>query len=318
MLPQRPPPPPPWAGASPPQGPPTAVAPWAEASQRLATVTTANLVDSELRLAPLARFAVVLPAIYSLVNLIENRINAQQLRNAGHQFHLEFHDAEVGKTAPAYHGVAPSYSVLFFLLVVLTAIAVVVACVWQHRAASAGRALGLPARHSPAWGVGAWFVPVVNLWIPYGAIRDCLPPDDPRRVRVLQWWIAWLIAAVSGLGRRHPRPFLDGRRPRRLHPRRRRLHCRDRLGARNRARGRGRPSRRHGGDPGVGRPDRLNRAGYRPDPGLRRPKPLRTVHLEIARLFPAIHLAWLRSSQWMMQIPPRLVTNQLRLPNSPP
>ena len=77
-----------------------------------------------------------------------------------------------------------------------------IACIWQHRAASAGRALGLPARYSPAWGVGAWFVPVVNLWIPYGAIRDCLPPDDPRRVRVLQWWIAWLIAAtlVSAAG----------------------------------------------------------------------------------------------------------------------
>jgi hypothetical protein len=162
----------------------------------LATVTTANLVDNELRLAPLARFAVVLPTVYYLVNLIENRINAQQLRNAGHQFHLDFHDAEVGKKAPAYHGVAPNYGALFFLLVVLTGIAVVVACVWQHRAASAGRALGIPARYSPAWGVGAWFVPIANFWIPYGAIRDCFPPDDPRRVRVLQWWIAWLIAAT--------------------------------------------------------------------------------------------------------------------------
>ena len=262
VLPQRPPPRRPGPVRRRPRVQPTAVAPWAEASQRLATVTTANLVDNELRLAPLARFAVVLPAIYSLVNLIENRINAQQLRNAGHQFHLEFHDAEVGKKAPAYHGVAPSYGVLFFLLVVLTAIAVVVACVWQHRAASAGRALGIPARYSPAWGVGAWFVPVANLWIPYGAIRDCLPPDDPRRVRrVLQWWIAWLIAAVSGLGRRHPRPLLDGGGARRLHPRRRRVHCRDRLGARNRAGCGGGPSPRHGGHPGVGRPHRLNRAG---------------------------------------------------------
>jgi hypothetical protein len=34
------------------------------------------------------------------------------------------------------------------------------------------------------------------LWIPFVAIRDCLPPDDPRRARVLQWWIAWLVAAT--------------------------------------------------------------------------------------------------------------------------
>lgn len=197
VLPQQP-PPPPWASASPPQGPPTSVAPWAEASQRLATVTTANLVDNELRLAPLARFAVVLPAIYYLVTLIEDRVNAQALRNAGHQFHLDFHDAEVGKTAPPYHGVTPGYSPLFFLLLVVTAIAVVVACIWQHRAASAGRALGIPARRSPAWGVGAWFVPIVNYWIPYSAIRDCFPQGDPRRTRVLQWWIAWLTASNLG------------------------------------------------------------------------------------------------------------------------
>jgi hypothetical protein len=164
----------------------------------LATVTTANLVDSELRLAPLARFAVVLPAVFYLVLLIEDRINAQQLRNAGHQFRLDFHDAQVGRSTPAYHGVAPSYSLLFFFLVLLTAAAVVLACVWQHRAASAGRALGIPARHSPAWGVGAWFVPIAALWIPYIAIRDCLPPDDPRRPRVLQWWIAWLVTASLG------------------------------------------------------------------------------------------------------------------------
>ena len=108
VLPQQP-PPPPWASASPPQGPPTTIAPWAEASQRLSTFTTASLVDNELRLAPLARFAVALPAVYFLVNLIENRINAQALLNAGHQFRADFHDAEVGKTAPPYHGVTPGY-----------------------------------------------------------------------------------------------------------------------------------------------------------------------------------------------------------------
>jgi hypothetical protein len=63
---------------------------------------------------------------------------------------------------------------------------VIVACVWQHRAAAAARAQGFPARRSPAWGVGSWFVPVVNLWMPYSALRDCLPPGDPRRAHVLR------------------------------------------------------------------------------------------------------------------------------------
>ena len=76
VLPQQP-PPPPWATASPPQGPPTTIAPWAEASQRLSTFNTASLVDNELRLASLARFAIVLPAVYWLFTLIENRVNAR-------------------------------------------------------------------------------------------------------------------------------------------------------------------------------------------------------------------------------------------------
>ncbi len=72
--------------------------------------------------------------------------------------------------------------------------AIVLACVWQHRAAAAGRALGIPSRCSPAWGVGSWFVPVANLWIPYAAVRDCLPTGHPARARVLRWWIAGLLA----------------------------------------------------------------------------------------------------------------------------
>ncbi len=82
VLPQQP-PPPPWATASPPQGPPTTIAPWAEASQRLSTFNTASLVDNELRLASLARFAIVLPAVYWLFTLIENRVNARRSSTSG-------------------------------------------------------------------------------------------------------------------------------------------------------------------------------------------------------------------------------------------
>ena len=72
----------------------------------------------------------------------------------------------------------------------------IIACIWQHKAASAGRALGIPSQYSPAWGVGCWFVPIVNLWMPYGAVRDCLPPGHPHRPRVLHWWIAWLCTGL--------------------------------------------------------------------------------------------------------------------------
>lgn len=69
--------------------------------------------------------------------------------------------------------------------------------VWQHKAATAGRALGFPARRTPAMGVGAWFIPVVNFWFPYQALRDCLPPGHPGRPVVLRWWLGYLATFVT-------------------------------------------------------------------------------------------------------------------------
>jgi hypothetical protein len=193
VLPQDPPPPPP-AGAAPPGESPARAAPWAVASERLSTVATTQSVDVERRMVPAARVAVAVPAVYLLVSLVLQRVNADQLRSAGHQFRIDWNDAQRGITPPPYHAPGNSLAPVGLLVGVITVAAVVVACIWQHRAASAGRALGIPSRSSPAWGVGSWFVPVVNLWIPYSAVRDCLPPGHPHRRRVLHWWIAWLLA----------------------------------------------------------------------------------------------------------------------------
>ena len=61
---------------------------------------------------------------------------------------------------------------------------------------STARALGYAAKHSPGWGVGCWFVPVVALWMPYQALRDCLPPDDPNRKLVRTFWAFFIGQAV--------------------------------------------------------------------------------------------------------------------------
>jgi hypothetical protein len=198
VLPERP-PPPPWAAAAP-QGPASEMAPWATASRRLDAHTAAQLVDDELRLEPLARMAVAMPAVYFIVGLIMLRVNAAKWRVIGHQFHVIWDDTRAGITPPAYN-TPDVFNPALLVVGIVTAAAVVIACVWQHRAASAARALGFPAERSPAWGVGCWFVPVVNLWMPYGAIRDCLPPGDPHRPRVLWWWIvflaAWLLSTAA-------------------------------------------------------------------------------------------------------------------------
>jgi hypothetical protein len=70
--------------------------------------------------------------------------------------------------------------------------------IWQYRAARVARALTYPAKHSPGWGIGFWFVPVVNLWMPYQAIRDCLPPQHAARRDVLSAWLLLIAVTVAG------------------------------------------------------------------------------------------------------------------------
>ena len=199
VLPQHP-PPPPWTAAAAPQGPASQVAPWAVASERLNTFTTTQRVDDERGMVPVARFAVAVPGVYYLVTLLLQRVNADQLRSAGHQFRIDWRDAQHGITPPQYHATSSSFTPIGLVVGLVAVVAVVFACIWQHKAASAGRALGIPSQFSPAWGVGCWFVPVVNLWMPYLAVRDCLPPEHPHRPRVLHWWIALLLAGFLSSG----------------------------------------------------------------------------------------------------------------------
>ncbi|MBK8975425.1 MAG: DUF4328 domain-containing protein [Planctomycetes bacterium] len=87
-------------------------------------------------------------------------------------------------------------------LFLLTAI---VFLTWMYRAYSNLRALG--ARHlvnSPAWAVGGWFVPILNLVRPVQVMselwRESLPADRSGSHGLLGlWWTAWLAANLVGL-----------------------------------------------------------------------------------------------------------------------
>jgi hypothetical protein len=196
VLPRQPPPPPP-SGTTPPQGWPTEPASGVATADRLGLDATSMQVSVELRMMPLARVAVVLPAVNYLVNLVTQRVDADQWRTTGHELRVAWNDAQRHVQAPPVH--SATLSPLGLVVGALTVAAIVFACIWQHRAATAARSLGYPAARSPAWGVGCWFVPIVNLWMPYGAVRDCLPPDHPERARVLRWWVAWLCTVYLSL-----------------------------------------------------------------------------------------------------------------------
>jgi hypothetical protein len=70
---------------------------------------------------------------------------------------------------------------------------------WQFRAATTARWLGLRATHSPGLGVASWIIPVVDLWFPYQALRDCLPPGDPGRRVVARMWMCFIAAPLVNL-----------------------------------------------------------------------------------------------------------------------
>lgn len=70
---------------------------------------------------------------------------------------------------------------------------------WQFKAAYTARMLRLPARRSPGLGVGGWFIPIVNLWFPYQAIRDCLPVGHSGRRVVQGMWACFIIASAVQL-----------------------------------------------------------------------------------------------------------------------
>lgn len=78
---------------------------------------------------------------------------------------------------------------------------------WLVRAHRNLRAMGaMDLTVSPGWAVGYFFIPVVNLWMPYQATEllwrashDPARWQSAKRSWILPaWWTAWIVAAISG------------------------------------------------------------------------------------------------------------------------
>jgi len=101
-----------------------------------------------------------------------------------------------------------------FLLAVFSLIiyvpTVIFFCVWLYRAYDNLRAFNQWSRpeYSPGWAVGSFFVPFVNLVVPYRAVRETWQksrtaeearlsePSPPASFPV--WWTFWLLACFAG------------------------------------------------------------------------------------------------------------------------
>jgi hypothetical protein len=91
-----------------------------------------------------------------------------------------------------------TYSALSDLGSVALLIVGILFLIWFHRAATMAAKLGLPARRSPGWAVGGFFVPIVNFWFPYRSAVDLFPPGHPGRSMVGRWWALWIITSFGG------------------------------------------------------------------------------------------------------------------------
>jgi hypothetical protein len=63
-------------------------------------------------------------------------------------------------------------------------------------------------RSSPAWAVGSFFIPIVNVWAPYQAMRDLAKASrsplhwqlEETPVAIVLWWLLWLISLFLSNG----------------------------------------------------------------------------------------------------------------------
>jgi hypothetical protein len=105
-------------------------------------------------------------------------------------------------------------SVILAVVHVLIALATAIAFLtWLYRAYSNVPALGAgDTKHSPGWAVGAFFVPILNLFRPYQIVREAWDAGEPyvegdeigRIVKpgghalIGWWWASWIVFNFVG------------------------------------------------------------------------------------------------------------------------
>ena len=118
-------------------------------------------------------------------------------------------DQEVGENM-----MGAGLALIIFLLGVLELIIYVTTVVfflmWLYRSYNNLRAFNsrIPLDHSPGWAVGSFFVPFVNLAVPYRAVREVWQKSWPAEETLLYapsppatfpvWWTFWLLSSFAG------------------------------------------------------------------------------------------------------------------------
>lgn len=92
-----------------------------------------------------------------------------------------------------------------YLTVLFNLVVVVIVCFWIYRASANAHSLRKGLQTSPPWAVGWYFIPVANLFKPFGAMREIWRVSLRREGEVTPydgvlsgWWTFWILSGITG------------------------------------------------------------------------------------------------------------------------
>lgn len=100
-------------------------------------------------------------------------------------------------------------SVVSFVYSLTSVVTAILFLRWTYLAKRNVLALGSTnQRISPGWSVGYYFIPILNLWKPYQALKEAFEGSHPnsqytrnersRPALMPLWWILWLVSSTLG------------------------------------------------------------------------------------------------------------------------
>jgi hypothetical protein len=152
-----------------------------------------DALAAEEAMAPWARRGFAWYVVVIASGLVLAWAESSSFRQIFHQLRVQ---TSTGVTQPQLSSSVRNSDLLSVVTLLVTAPFYALVLIWQYRAAKTARLLNLPAAHSPGLGVGSWFIPVVNFWFPYQALRDCLPPGHADRRVVNRMWACFISVLI--------------------------------------------------------------------------------------------------------------------------
>lgn len=111
-------------------------------------------------------------------------------------------DNPAGFLALAFTGVLGLATIAVYIATV------VVFLMWLYRVSNNVAAFGATTQHSSGWAVGSFFVPIMNLFVPYQAVSDIWKKSEPNATDAFSygvsppgffpaWWGFWIVSNIS-------------------------------------------------------------------------------------------------------------------------